>query len=265
MYQELAGKRAIVTGAAGGIGAAVARRLAAEGARVALLDVADAGPAAEEISPDSIALRCDVRSADQVTAAVSDVAEAFGGIDIVVNNAGVIGPVVPLRDYPEDEFLRVLDIDLVGTYRVSRAALPHLLDAGWGRIVNIASIAGKNGNPRMTAYAAAKAGIIGFTKALGRELATSGVLVNAVAPGGVGDTGITGSVPVDSRLDADPPRSADPWLAAAPQASPPVPSHPMGRLGRPDEVAALVVWLCSEQVSFSTGAVYDISGGRATY
>jgi len=261
MYQELAGKRAIVTGAAGGIGAAVARRLAAEGARVALLDVADAGPAAAAVSAAAraacrsgadqrsaaLALRCDVRSADQVTAAVSDVAEAFGGIDIVVNNAGVIGPVVPLRDYPEDEFLRVLDIDLVGTYRVSRAALPHLLDAGWGRIVNIASIAGKNGNPRMTAYAAAKAGIIGFTKALGRELATSGVLVNAVAPGGVGDTGITGSVPVD----ADTPR--------------PVPSHPMGRLGRPDEVAALVVWLCSEQVSFSTGAVYDISGGRATY
>jgi 2-dehydro-3-deoxy-L-rhamnonate dehydrogenase (NAD+) len=255
MYQELAGKRAVVTGAAGGIGAAVARRLAAEGARVALLDVADAAPAAAAMPPGALALRCDVRCASEVAAAVSSVVEAFGGIDVVVNNAGVIGPVVPLQDLPEDEFLRVLDIDLVGTYRVSRAALPHLLAAGWGRIVNIASIAGKNGNPRMTAYAAAKAGVIGFTKALGRELATSGVLVNAVAPGGVGDTGISGSVTVDSRLGASPPVIA----------SRPVPSHPMGRLGRPDEVAALVAWLCSDQVTFSTGAVYDISGGRASY
>jgi 2-dehydro-3-deoxy-L-rhamnonate dehydrogenase (NAD+) len=244
MYPELSGKRAVVTGAAGGIGAAVARRLAAEGARVALLDVADASAAAAEAGPDALAVACDVRSAGQVAASVASVAGTFGGIEIVVNNAGVIGPVVPLQDLAEDEFLRVLDIDLVGTYRVSRAAVPHLVSAGWGRIVNIASIAGRDGNPKMTAYAAAKAGILGFTKALGRELATTGVLVNAVAPGGVGHTNISGSA-----------------ITEAPR---PVPAHPMGRLAHPDEVASLVAWLCSDQVSFSTGAVYDISGGRAS-
>lgn len=244
MYPELSGKRAVVTGAAGGIGAAVARRLAAEGARVALLDVADASAAAAAAGPGALAIRCDVRSASEVAAAVAAAAEAFGGVEIVVNNAGVIGPVVPLQDLAEDEFLRVLDIDLVGTYRVSRAAVPHLVSAGWGRIVNIASIAARDGNPKMTAYAAAKAGILGFTRALGRELATSGVLVNAVAPGGVGQTSISGSA-----------------TSSTPR---PVPAHPMGRLASPDEVASLVAWLSSDQVSFSTGAVYDISGGRAS-
>ena len=245
MYPELAGKRAIVTGAAAGIGAAVARRLAAEGARVALLDAADASAAAALAGPDALALRCDVRSSEEVAAAVTGVAEAFGGIEVVVNNAGVLGPVVPLQDLAEADFLRVLDIDLAGPYRVSRSALPHLLAAGWGRIVNIASIAGKDGNPKMTAYAAAKAGLIGFTKSLGRELATTGVLVNAVAPGGVGQTGISAS--------------------AASEQPRPAPAHPMGRLAAPDEVASLVAWLCSDEVSFSTGAVYDISGGRASY
>lgn len=245
MYPELRGKRAIVTGAAAGIGAAVARRLAAEGVRVALLDVADASATAAEAGPGALAVRCDVRSSREVAEAVATVAGAVGGIEMIVNNAGVIGPVVPLQDLPEDDFLRVLDVDLAGTYRVSRSALPHLLAAGWGRIVNIASIAGKDGNPNMTAYAAAKAGVIGFTKALGRELATTGVLVNAVAPAGVGHTSISSSVTVDT------PR--------------PVPAHPMGRLAEPDEVASLVAWLCSGEVSFSTGAVYDISGGRASY
>jgi 3-oxoacyl-[acyl-carrier protein] reductase len=245
MYPELAGKRAIVTGAAEGIGAAVARRLAAEGVRVALLDVADASATAAQAGPEALAVRCDVRSSEEVAAAVAGVAEVFGGVDVVVNNAGVLGPVVSLQDLAEDEFLRVLDIDLVGTYRVSRSALPHLVAAGWGRIVNIASISGKDGNPKMTAYAAAKAGVIGFTKALGRELATTGVLVNAVAPGGVGETNISRNATAETAR--------------------PVPAHPMGRLARPDEVASLIAWLCSNEVSFSTGAVYDISGGRASY
>jgi len=245
MYPELAGKRAIVTGAAAGIGAAVTRRLAAEGARVALLDIADAQPLATELSRGALAVTCDIRSGEAVTSAVATVVEALGGIDIVVNNAGVTGAVAGLADLPEEEFLRVLDIDLVGTYRVSRAALPYLLADGWARVVNIASISGKDGNPRMTAYASAKAGVIGFTKALGRELATTGVLVNAVAPGGVSDTNIS--------------------MGASAELSAVSPVHPMGRLATPDEVAALVAWLCSDQVSFSTGAVYDISGGRASY
>jgi 3-oxoacyl-[acyl-carrier protein] reductase len=246
MYPELTGKAALVTGAGAGIGAAVARRLAEEGVRVALLDVADAAHLAVELSPHAVAFRADVCSGADVRAALAGTVEAFGGLDIVVNNAGIVGPAVPLQDLEEEEFLRVLDVDLVGTYRVSRAALPHLLAAGWGRIVNIASIAGKEGNPRQTGYAAAKAGIIGFTKALGRELATTGVLVNAVAPGGVGETNIAAAA-----------------ASSGPQR--PVPAHPMGRLARPQEVAALVAWLCSDQVSFSTGAVYDISGGRASY
>jgi len=245
MYPELAGKRAIVTGAAAGIGAAVTRRLAAEGARVALLDIADAQPLATDLSGGALAVTCDIRSGEAVTSAVATVVEALGGIDIVVNNAGVTGAVAGLADLPEEEFLRVLDIDLVGTYRVTRAALPYLLTGGWARVVNIASISGKDGNPKMTAYAAAKAGVIGFTKALGRELATTGVLVNAVAPGGVSDTNISRGAPAEMSAVS--------------------PVHPMGRLATPDEVAALVAWLCSDQVSFSTGAVYDISGGRASY
>ena len=245
MYPELAGKRAIVTGAAAGIGAAVTRRLVAEGARVALLDIVDAQALATEQSQDAIAVTCDIRSGEAVASAVATVVDSFGGIDIVVNNAGVTGAVAGLADLPEEEFLRVLDIDLVGTYRVTRAALPYLLTGGWTRVVNIASISGKDGNPKMTAYAAAKAGVIGFTKALGRELATTGVLVNAVAPGGVSDTNISRGAPAEMSAVS--------------------PVHPMGRLATPDEVAALVAWLCSDQVSFSTGAVYDISGGRASY
>jgi 2-dehydro-3-deoxy-L-rhamnonate dehydrogenase (NAD+) len=245
VYPELAGKRAIVTGAAAGIGAAVTRRLAAEGARVALLDITDAGALAAQLSPEGVAVACDVRSGEAVASAVATIVDAWGGVDIVVNNAGITGTVAELVDLPEDEFLRVLDIDLVGTYRVTRAALPYLLAGGWARVVNIASISGKDGNPRMTAYAAAKAGVIGFTKALGRELATTGVLVNAIAPGGVSDTNIS--------------------VGAAAEMTAVSPVHPMGRLATPDEVAALVTWLCSDQVSFSTGAVYDISGGRASY
>lgn len=251
MYTDLRDRRALVTGAASGIGAAIARRLADEGARVALLDVADATAVAARIDADAdapgraLAVPCDIRSAASVAEAVGSVVSAFGGLDIVVNNAGIIGPAAPLTDYPEDDFLAVLDVDLVGTYRVCRTAVPHLLEGGWGRVVNLASIAGKDGNAGRVAYAAAKAGVIALTQTLGRELAGTGVLVNAVAPGAVGDTAIVGPVPE---------------LAGRP-----VPGQPLGRIARPSEVAALVVWLCSDEVSFSTGAVYDITGGRATH
>jgi len=247
----LGGKRAVITGAASGIGAAIATRLVAEGATVALLDVDGAGAQAvadalNSGGSDAIAVPCDVRSGEDVHRAVAEVIDALGGLDVLVNCAGILGRILPLVDYEEEDFARVVDIDLLGTYRVTRAAVPHLLASGWGRIVNIASISGKEGNAMMTAYAAAKAGVVGFTKSLGRELATSGVLVNCVTPGGVNNTNIL----------QDQPRSAS---------SVTVDNHPMGRLAEPSEVAALVAWLCSTEVSYTTGGVFDISGGRATY
>jgi 3-oxoacyl-[acyl-carrier protein] reductase len=247
----LTAKRAVVTGGASGIGAAIAARLAREGARVALLDVDEDGGrrVVSEIEAAGGTARCvraDVRNAAEVTAAVATAVDAWAGLDILVNAAGMLGPIASLVDYDEDEFVRVIDVDLVGTYRATRAALPHLLANGWGRVVNIASISGKEGNALMTGYAAAKAGVVGFTKALGRELATSGVLVNCVTPGGVDHTNI-----LQGRA------AASSGVGAA--------NHPMGRLAEPEEVAALVAWLCSPEVTFSTGAVFDISGGRASY
>jgi 3-oxoacyl-[acyl-carrier protein] reductase len=247
----LAGKRAVVTGGASGIGAAIAERLGREGARVGVLDVDDARGAdvverIEAAGGTAMVVHGDVRSAADVRAAIDGVADRWGGLDVLVNCAGILGPIASLVDYDEDEFVRVVDIDLVGTYRATRAAVPHLIANGWGRIVNVASISGKEGNALMTGYAAAKAGVVGFTKALGRELATSGVLVNCVTPGGVDHTNI---------LQGRAPTVTDVGVS----------HHPMGRLAEPEEVAALVAWLCSAEVTFSTGGVFDISGGRASY
>jgi 3-oxoacyl-[acyl-carrier protein] reductase len=244
----LDGHRAVITGGAGGIGLAIGRRLVQEGCRVALLDVAadPVAAAARDLAPDAIGLRCDVRSTADVTAAVSAVTEAFGGVDILVNNAGVMGLIRPLHEYPEEDFDRVVDINLMGTYRMTHAVLPQMLARRRGRVVNIASISGKEGNPMMTAYAASKHGVVGLTKALGKELAASGVVVNCITPGGVNHTNILGGVP----------------LAAADGKVPP---PPMGRLAEPSEVAAMTAYLCSDEVSYSTGAVFDLSGGRAMY
>jgi 2-dehydro-3-deoxy-L-rhamnonate dehydrogenase (NAD+) len=250
MFADLTGKTAIVTGAAVGIGAAVARRLHLEGVRVALLDVDESAvlAAAADLGAPVLGLRCDVRSSVDVSEAVAAVTAAFGGVDILINNAGVIGPVLPILEYPEEDFARVFDVNIMGTFRLTKAVLPHMTAAGQsGRIVNIASIAGKDGNPNMAGYAASKAAVIGFTKAVGKELAAHGPLVNCIAPGGVGGTNIG----TEQRRQGT---AKD--MAA---------KHPIGRLAVPDEVAALAAWLCSEQMSFSTGAVFDISGGRATY
>jgi 3-oxoacyl-[acyl-carrier protein] reductase len=250
MFADLAGKAAIVTGAASGIGAAVARRLHDEGVRVALLDLDEPAvrATATDLGAPALGLRCDVRSIAEVAAAVAAATEAFGGtVDILVNNAGIIGPVLPILEYPEADFTRVFDVNMTGTFRMTKAVLPHMEGLGQaGRIVNIASIAGKNGNPNMTGYAASKAAIIGFTKALGKEVAPAGPLVNCIAPGGVGGTNIAAAER----------REMAPDMARG---------HPIGRLAIPHEVAALVAWMCSSQMSFSTGAVFDISGGRATY
>jgi len=171
--------------------------------------------------------------------------EVFGKIDVLVNNAGIAGPTAPVVDYPIQEWKRVIDIDLNGPFLCSRAVVAHMVKAGYGRIVNIASIAGKEGNPNAAAYAAAKGGVIAFTKALGKELAQTGVLVNCVTPAAA-QTAI---------LEQVTPEFAKFMLSKI----------PMGRFVKVEEIAALACWLASEDCSFSTGAVFDISGGRATY
>jgi 3-oxoacyl-[acyl-carrier protein] reductase len=241
---------AIVTGAARGIGAAIAERLAKDGATVAIADVDEEGAAGEaecigETGGRAFAVRVDVSDPASTQAMVEAVVEREGRLDILVNNAGINGPTVPVVDVSVEEWRRVLSIDLDGVFYCCKAAVPHLVQRGYGRIVNIASIAGKEGNPNHGPYSTAKAGVIGFTKSLAKDLATTGVLVNCVAPAIV-DTDLTRAVPEEIVR----------YLIAR---------IPMGRMGQAHEVAALVAWLCSPECSFSTGAVFDISGGRATY
>jgi len=238
---------ALVTGAARGIGLAVARRLHAGGALVALADLNAEGVAARvaELGGRAVAVPVDVSDPSSVEQMVAAVVSHWGRIDILVNCAGVLGPTAPVDGYPLDAWRRIIATNLDGVFFCCRAVLPHMLARGWGRIVNLASIAGKEGNPNAAAYAASKGGVIAFTKALGKEVATRGVLVNCVAPALI-DTEMARELPPEMRE----------YVTAR---------IPMGRLGTADEVAALVAWLCSEECSFSTGAVYDISGGRATY
>jgi 3-oxoacyl-[acyl-carrier protein] reductase len=241
---------AIVTGAARGIGAAIAERLAADGLAVCVadLDSAAAERQAERIAAlGGLALACqmDVTQPASVRAMVEATLVRFGRVDVLVNNAGVTGPSAPLPEYPDEDWRRVLSVDLDGTFNCCKAVLPHMQTRRSGRIVNIASIAGKEGNPNMCAYSAAKAGVIGLTKSLGKELATSGVLVNCVAP-----------AVVETELLRELTSEAVQYM---------VQRIPMGRMGQVGEIAALVAWLASEQCTFSTGAVFDISGGRATY
>jgi 2-dehydro-3-deoxy-L-rhamnonate dehydrogenase (NAD+) len=237
---------AIVTGAARGIGAAIASRLAADGLRVVAADVDR--PAAERHAATlagGLALGVDVSDPASVRSMVQAVVQRFERIDVLVNNAGVTGPAAALADYPDEEWQRVLSVDLYGVFNCCKAVVPHMLANTSGRIVNIASIAGKEGNPNMCAYSAAKAGVIGLTKSLGKELASSGVLVNCVMP----------AVIETELLRELTPEAVQYMLQRV----------PMGRPGQLEEVAALVAWLASEECSFSTGAVFDISGGRATY
>jgi len=229
---DFKGKTAVVTGGLIGIGAAIVKRLETSGAKVAVWDVNDAD-------------KTDVTDPAAIRRALDKTLKQLGRIDILVNNAGIAGPTVPVVDYPIEQWKKVIDIDLNGPFLVCRAVVPHMVKAGYGRIVNIASIAGKEGNPNAAAYAAAKGGLIAFTKALGKELAQSGVLVNAVAPAAA-QTAI---------LDQVTPEFAKFMLSKI----------PMGRFVKVEEIAALACWLASEDCSFSTGAVFDISGGRATY
>jgi 3-oxoacyl-[acyl-carrier protein] reductase len=241
------GQTAIITGAARGIGQAIARRLASEGASVMIADIDEvaAETAAVEIGDLAFPMRLDVTEPVSWDGAVRAALDRWGRIDALVNNAGIAGRSAPIWELGVDEWQQVLDIDLTGVFLGCQAVIPMMIEAGSGRIVNMASIAGKEGNPNAVPYSAAKAGVIGLTKAVAKEVADKGVLVNAVAPAVI-------ETPILAQVSEEHIRYMTSRI-------------PMGRVGKPEEVAALVAFLCSPDLTFSTGAVYDISGGRATY
>jgi len=241
------GRTAIITGGAAGIGLDIATRLAAEGARVSLWDMNAAALAQAQASMGAADIRVvDVADADAVAAAMTaSVAALGGGLDVLVCSAGITGPNTTVRDYPIDAWQSVININLNGVFYCNKAAVPHLMANGYGRIVNIASIAGKEGNPNASAYSASKAGVIGLTKSLGKELAKTEIRVNCVTPAAV-RTGMFAQM-TQEHID---------FMLS---------KIPLARFGAIEEVAALVCWLASEEASFSTGAVFDVSGGRATY
>jgi len=238
---------AVVTGGASGIGLACARRIVAEGGRVALWDVEPGKLAAAkaELGASAHVMRLDITDAGAVERAAAEAERALGRIDILVCSAGIAGKNAPAIDYPIDEWKRIFDINVNGLFYCNRFVARVMKQRGYGRIVNIASIAGKEGNPTASAYSASKAAVIGFTKSLGKELAKDGVAVNVITP-----------ATVDSPMLA---QVSDAHLAYMRS------KIPMERFGAVDEVAALICWLASPECSFSTGAVFDISGGRATY
>lgn len=245
---DLEGRRAVVTGGAQGIGRAVAERLVGSGARVAIWDRdgALAERTAEELGSEAVrAVACDVTDWASVQEARDETLAALGGLDILVANAGISGANAPVADYPVEEWQRVLDIDLTGVFLCCKAVVPTMTEAGYGRIVNVASIAGKEGNPNASAYSAAKAGVIALTKSLGKELAGHDIAVNCITPAAA-KTAI---------FDQMSQTHIDYMLSKIPR----------GRFLKVEEVASLVAWLVSAENAFTTGAVFDISGGRATY
>ena len=244
---EVDGQTAIVTGAANGIGEVISRRLANAGARVAIADIDEraAAAAAESIGEHSFPVRLDVTDANSVQQAIEVVLARTQSLEIVMNNAGLAGKAAPIWEQTDEDWNRVLAINLTAPFFMCRAVMPHRRSRGYGRVVNIASIAGKEGNPNMVAYSASKAAIIGLTKSAAKEVATEGICVNAVSP----------AVIRTQILDQ---------LTPA-QVSYMVERIPMKRTGQPEEVAAVVHFLSSRDCSFVTGQCYDVSGGRATY
>jgi NAD(P)-dependent dehydrogenase (short-subunit alcohol dehydrogenase family) len=240
-------RTAVITGGAAGIGLAIAKRLVQSGARVALWD---RDPAALERASVALAhgtatQALDVADPDAVARAAKETEEALGRIDVLVCSAGITGPNTTTWEYPVDAWRQVIDVNLNGLFYCNRAVVPMMLKNDYGRIVNIASVAGKEGNPNASAYSTSKAGVIGLTKSLGKELAKTGIRVNCVTPAAV-RTAI---------FDQMSQQHIDFMLSKI----------PLGRFGGVDEIAAMVCWLASEDCSFSTGAVFDLSGGRATY
>jgi 2-dehydro-3-deoxy-L-rhamnonate dehydrogenase (NAD+) len=244
---RFAGRRAVVTGGASGIGRTVAQRIVAEGGRVALWDRDEgrAREAAEAIGSAAIARKVDIVDWGGVEDAAAETARILGGVDILVASAGITGPNVTLADYPPQSWREVIDVNLHGLFHCNKAVIPYMLRGDYGRIVNIASVAGKEGNPNASAYSASKAAVIGLTKSLGKELAKTKITVNCITPAAV-KTAI---------FDQMTQEHIDFMLSKI----------PMGRFGTVDEIAALTTWLASEECSFTTGAVFDASGGRATY
>lgn len=243
MNSRFEGRTAIVTGGASGIGQAVAQRIAAEGGRVAVWDVNAQALAASGAAHTE---QLDLADADAVQRAADATAVALGGrIDVLVASAGITGPNTTLWEYPVADWRRVMEVNINGVFFCCRAVVPHMQKTGYGRIVNIASIAGKEGNPNASAYSTSKAAVIGLTKSLGKELAKTDIRVNCVTPAAV-------RTPIFDQMTQ---AHIDFMLSKI----------PLGRFGTVDEIASLICWLASEEASFSTGAVFDCSGGRATY
>ena len=244
---DLTGQTAVITGGAQGLGFAIARRIAASGARVALWDVdaAELQRAVAELGEAACAVAVDITDPQAVVDAVARTEAESGPISILVNSAGIAGPNHALDDYPLDDWKRVIDINLNGAFYVNRAVVPGMKARGYGRIVNIASIAGKEGNPNASAYSASKAGVIGMTKSLGKELAGQDIAVNAITPAAA-----------RTRIfDQMKQEHIDYMLSKIPR----------GRFLEVDEAASMVAWLVSRENSFTTASVFDLSGGRATY
>lgn len=241
------GQVAIVTGGAQGIGGAVAAALARAGARVAVWDMdADlAAKTAEALGNGAIAVKANVGDWASVQAGFAQTAQAFGRVDVLVNSAGIAGANAPVADYPVEEFERIVAINLTGTFLVNKAVVPMMEAQNYGRIINIASVAGKEGNPNASAYSASKAGVIGFTKSLGKELAGKNIAVNCVTPAAA-----------KTRIfDQMKQEHIDYMLSKIPR----------GRFLELEEAASMILWLASAENSFTTGGVFDLSGGRATY
>jgi 2-dehydro-3-deoxy-L-rhamnonate dehydrogenase (NAD+) len=241
-------RRAVVTGGATGIGLAIAQRLVQSGGSVTLWDrdIATAKSAALTLGAKASAVQVDVSSHESVQRAVQATLQQGGGrIDALVNSAGITGPNAKVWEYPVNAWQEVMQVNLNGLFYCCREIAPVMRDAGYGRIVNIASVAGKEGNPNASAYSASKAAVIALTKSLGKELADTGVRVNCVTPAAV-KTGMFAQM-TEQHIQ---------FMLS---------KIPMGRFGTPEEIAATVAWLCTEDCSFSTGAVFDLSGGRATY
>ena len=244
---DLNGRTAVVTGGAAGIGLAIAQRLAESGAQLSLWDRDERAlsEAARAVGNSTHTARLDVAEESQVVSARDSTVDKLGRIDILVCSAGITGPNMPTWDYPASDWKQVLDINLTGVFLCNKVVVQHMQKNNYGRIVNIASIAGKEGNPNASAYSASKAGVVSLTKSLGKELAKTEIRVNCVTPAAV-KTGMFAQM-TQAHID---------FMLS---------KIPMGRFGTVEEIAALVSWLCTEECSFSTGAVFDLSGGRAVY